>query len=96
MMPDLWAAGENLKRDVAPFDTTEVAHQRLADRAYRTREVLPEVPPRSPGPDRRGAAQSLECSGIRRHAAFGCWQGNGINLAMLSTARHEDSPRPAQ
>ena len=37
-----------------------------------------------------------ECSGIRRHAAFGCWQGNGINLAMLSTARHENGPRPAQ
>src|SRR5260221_10110356 len=33
---------------------------------------------------------------LRRHAAFGCWQGNGINLAMLSTARHENSPAPAQ
>jgi len=33
---------------------------------------------------------------IRRHAAFGCWQRNGINLAMLSTARHENSPPPAQ
>jgi len=29
-------------------------------------------------------------------SAFGCWQRNGINLAMLSTARHENSPPPAQ
>jgi hypothetical protein len=31
---------------------------------------------------------------IGRHAAFDCWRGNGINLSMLSRARHESSPRP--
>src|SRR6266480_6341223 len=25
---------------------------------------------------------------------FDCWRGNGINLSMLSRARHENSPRP--
>src|SRR5262249_32628999 len=25
---------------------------------------------------------------------FDCWRGNGINLSMLSRARHEHSPRP--
>src|SRR5262249_37773128 len=29
------------------------------------------------------------CSSI-----FDCWRGNGIKFSMLSTARHEDSPRP--
>jgi len=27
---------------------------------------------------------------------FDCWKGNGINLSMLSKARHEHSPRYAQ
>ena len=31
---------------------------------------------------------------IGRHAAFDCWRGNGINLSMLSRARHESIPRP--
>jgi hypothetical protein len=31
---------------------------------------------------------------IGRHAAFDCWRGNGINLSMLSRARHESGPRP--
>src|SRR5215467_13010688 len=25
---------------------------------------------------------------------FDCWRGNGIKFSMLSTARHENSPRP--
>src|SRR5260370_34644170 len=29
------------------------------------------------------------CSSI-----FDCWRGNGIRFSMLSTARHENSPRP--
>ena len=29
-----------------------------------------------------------------RSIIFDCWRGNGINLSMLSRARHEHSPRP--
>jgi hypothetical protein len=31
---------------------------------------------------------------IQSHATLDCWRGNGINLSMLSRARHENSPRP--
>src|SRR5258708_2862592 len=87
-------------QDVPAFRSSDVpttlieAHRWQGDSSLA--KARPAVPARSPGPDRPGAAPLLECSGIRRHAAFGCWQGNGINLAMLSTARHENSPPPTQ
>ena len=44
-------------------------------------------------PGQRG---KFSVSAIRSIPAFDCWRGNGINLAMLSTARHENGPRPTQ